>query len=102
MKQWNHEILSDGLQRLSEAGRFEAGRRRSKVVTLTTAILNRFHVDRKAKYRALRALEVAGLISVSRQPRKNPVVTILDERHGLEMGTVCHAGVVHLVAGAVL
>jgi hypothetical protein len=58
---------------------FEAGRRRSMTVTLTTAILARFGVqDRKAKYRGLCALEQAGLIAVVRVPRRNPVVTILD------------------------
>jgi hypothetical protein len=44
---------------------------------LTTAILDRFCVNRKAKYWALAALEQAGLIAVPRQLRKNPVVTIL-------------------------
>lgn len=58
---------------------FEAGRRRSLTVTLTTAILARFGVqDRKAKYRGLRALEEAGLIGVLRVPRRNPLVTIFD------------------------
>ncbi|MFO0852419.1 MAG: hypothetical protein U0871_28240, partial [Gemmataceae bacterium] len=44
--------------------RFEAGRRRSDVVKLTTAVLARFAVNRKAKYTALAALEAAGLIRV--------------------------------------
>ncbi len=58
---------------------FEAGRRRSMTVTLTTAILTRFGVqDRKAKYRGLCALERAGLVAVVRVPRRNPTVTILD------------------------
>jgi hypothetical protein len=57
---------------------FESGRRRSKTVKLTTAILSRFGVSRKAKYRGLEALERAELINVLRTPRKNPVVTILD------------------------
>lgn len=58
--------------------RFEAGRRKSREVTLTTAILERFDVNRKAKYRALNSLESAGLIRVRRRLRRNPVVTILD------------------------
>ncbi|NBO91183.1 MAG: hypothetical protein EBV06_02525 [Planctomycetia bacterium] len=45
---------------------------------LTTAILKRFGVNRKAKYRALASLEDAGLIRVHRELRKNPVVTILE------------------------
>jgi DNA-binding transcriptional ArsR family regulator len=57
---------------------FESGRRKSKEVRLTTAILKRFGVNRKTKYRALKSLEGAGLIRVRREPRKNPVVTILD------------------------
>src|SRR5262249_47178588 len=56
---------------------FEAGRRKSDLVKLTSAILERFHVNRKAKYRGLALLEEAGLIAVYRQPRKNPEVTIL-------------------------
>lgn len=58
---------------------FEAGRSRCKEVTLATAILNRFGVNRKAKYRALEALDKAGLISVNRKPRRNPVITIKDK-----------------------
>lgn len=56
---------------------FEVGRRRSQEITLTTAILERFGVNRKAKYRALVQLENAGLISVVRQPRRNPLVAVL-------------------------
>lgn len=57
---------------------FEAGRRKSKVVKLTSAILERFNVSRKCKYRALKSLEKAGLIRVHREPRRNPVVTIME------------------------
>jgi hypothetical protein len=57
---------------------FEAGRRKSKEVRLTTAILKRFNVNRNAKSTALKSLETAGLIRVCREPRRNPVVTILD------------------------
>lgn len=59
---------------------FEAGRRKSKEVKLTTAILERFSVNRKAKYSALKSLERAGLVRVRQKPRRNPVVTILDDR----------------------
>jgi hypothetical protein len=58
---------------------FEAGRRRSKEFILTTAILTRFNVGRKAKYKGLTALESAGLIRVHRKARRNPVVVILDD-----------------------
>lgn len=57
---------------------FEAGRRKSNEVKLTTAILRRLNVNRKAKYRALKSLEKAGLVRVHRELRKNPVVTILE------------------------
>ncbi|MER3415478.1 MAG: hypothetical protein C4297_04595 [Gemmataceae bacterium] len=57
---------------------FEAGRRRSNEVKLTTAILGRFSVNRKAKYSALKSLEEAGLVRVRRESRRNPVVTILE------------------------
>jgi hypothetical protein len=65
---------------------FEAGRRRSNEVRLATAILNRFSVNRKAKYTALAALEKAGLIRVHRQPRKNPIITIIDSPSGSNAG----------------
>lgn len=65
---------------------FEAGRRRSNEVRLTTAIINRFSVSQKAKYTALAALENAGLVRVHRQPRKNPVVTIIDPPVGSHAG----------------
>jgi hypothetical protein len=57
---------------------FESGRRKSNEIVLTTAICKRFDVNRKAKYRGLEKLEEANLIDVHRQPRKNPVVTIID------------------------
>ncbi len=63
---------------------FEAGRRRSNEFILTTAILNRFGVHRKAKYKALSELEHARLIRVYRKPRRNPVVTILDGKNLVE------------------
>jgi hypothetical protein len=57
---------------------FQAGRRRAKRVTLTTAVIERFGIERKAKYKGLSALEQAGLVRVQREGRRNPVVTILD------------------------
>ena len=41
-------------------------------------VIERFGIDRKAKYRGLSALEKAGLVRVRRKLRRNPVVTILD------------------------
>lgn len=56
---------------------FEVGRRRSNEIKLTTAILQRFGVTRKAKYRGIKLLETAGLISVIKLLRKNPLVAVL-------------------------
>jgi hypothetical protein len=59
---------------------FQAGlRNRSVDLKLTNQIIGRFHVDRHAKSRALKALENAGLIRVKRQRGKNPVVDILQQ-----------------------
>lgn len=57
---------------------FESGRRRgAKKIKLTTAILKRFAVDRKAKYRALKVLEKAELIVViENSPGRNPWIEI--------------------------
>lgn len=62
---------------------FEAGRRRSHEVTLTTAICDRFGINRKAKYRGLELLEQGRLISVVRRPRRNPLVAILLRPDGI-------------------
>lgn len=68
---------------------FEVGRRKSNEIFLTTAICERFGVNRKAKYRGLAALEAAGLILVNRRPRKNPNITVLDvvESHSTDVDT---------------
>jgi len=57
---------------------FQVGRRKSRAVTLTSAVVERFGVNRKAKYAGLAALEKASLVRVHRRPRKNPIVTVLD------------------------
>lgn len=50
-------------------------------LTVSSALLARFGIeDRGIKYRALRALEGAGLIRVHRRPGKNPLVDILGVR----------------------
>lgn len=73
---------------------FESGRRKSPEVKLTTDILRRFGVNRKAKYSGLKALENAALVRVHREPRRNPVVTIL-ELHGEPDGGSAGQGVAH-------
>jgi hypothetical protein len=47
-------------------------------VSLTSAHLSRFGIDRKGKASALRALEGGGLIAVTRTRGKNPIVVLLD------------------------
>jgi hypothetical protein len=57
---------------------FQSGRKNCREVTLSSPILERFHVNRKALYRGLDSLEAAGLVSVAKRKGKNPTVTILD------------------------
>jgi hypothetical protein len=54
-----------------------AGMRRSRTVALSTQRLAAWGVSRRASYRALNAMERAGLVSVSRQPGCLALVTIL-------------------------
>lgn len=67
---------------------FQVGRRKSREVTLTSAVVERFGINRKAKYAGLAALEKAGLVRVHRRPRKNPVVTLLDLPNDAQDGAV--------------
>ncbi|WP_145279440.1 hypothetical protein [Tautonia plasticadhaerens] len=61
--------------------RFESGRRGdAESVKVTNPLVARLGVSRKSKYAALSALEGAGLIRVSRQPKKSAVVTILSNQ----------------------
>jgi hypothetical protein len=55
---------------------FQLGRCRGKPVKLTSAIVRRFSVGRKASYHGLKQLERLGLITVHRQVGKNPVITV--------------------------
>jgi DNA-binding transcriptional ArsR family regulator len=57
---------------------FLAGLKHTRTVSLSSALLRSFGVDRSAKRRALGWLEQAGLISVERRPGRNPRVTLLD------------------------
>ena len=56
---------------------FLSGVTRSETVKLSGRLLTELGVDRHAKYRALTALEGAGLVRVTRLPGQNPVVTLL-------------------------
>jgi hypothetical protein len=55
------------------------GVRRSLSVPLSNIAGDRFGLSRNAKYRALRWLETAGLISVQRKMGRAPIVTILHD-----------------------
>jgi hypothetical protein len=55
-----------------------AGLKHTRTVSLSSALLRSFGVDRRAKRRALGWLEQAGLIIVARHPGRNPRVTLLD------------------------
>ena len=54
------------------------GINRHSTVNLTNTALKQFNVSRDSKYRALKALEKDGLITVVRTNGKNSVVTLLD------------------------
>jgi len=48
----------------------------SNPVRLTSKILNKYRISRYRKYRALKLLEIAGLIRVERVKNRNPLVTL--------------------------
>ncbi len=59
--------------------RFESGRKKdSPTIKVTNPLVAKFGVSRRAKYSALEALERAGLIKVAREPKKTPIVTIVE------------------------
>jgi len=57
---------------------FRCGLCGSFTITLPSTVLSLFNVDRSAKFRALKALEKASLITVDRRSGKNPIITILE------------------------
>lgn len=57
---------------------FLVGLKRSGTVKLGSSTLKLFGIDRKAGYSALRRLEDARLVNVSRGIGRNPVVTIVE------------------------
>lgn len=63
---------------------FKVGVTRSETVTLTTTLVAELGVDRHAKYRALKALEQAGLVTVVRQHGKNPLITLRSPKRAKE------------------
>jgi DNA-binding transcriptional ArsR family regulator len=63
-----------------------AGMTGSETVRLATSVLKPLGVSRYSGYRALRALEEAGLIAVTRRRGRNPIVRLLDSP---DRGRVC-------------
>ena len=57
---------------------FLSGVKRARTIALSGAVLRGIGVNRHAGYRALAALEEAGLVSVVRHPGRNPVVTLME------------------------
>lgn len=57
---------------------FLAGMKNQRTVTLPGKLLMDMGIERNAGYRALNALEKAGLVSVSRHQGRRPTVTIND------------------------
>jgi hypothetical protein len=56
---------------------YAAGVSGSASVHLSNTLCLRFGLDRNAKYRGLRSLELAGLVAVKRRRGRSPLVTIL-------------------------
>lgn len=57
---------------------FLRGVKRKSTVRLTIGTLEKFRIERRACYRALRQLEDARLVEVTRRQGRGPSVTILD------------------------
>lgn len=55
-----------------------SGLEKKKTFKATNRILKMWGLNRYAKYRGLKELEIAGLIKVKRQNKRNPEVTILN------------------------
>jgi hypothetical protein len=53
------------------------GLRKNETVVLANGLLEQFHISRQAKYRCLKALEGAGLITFEGRKDRNPRVTII-------------------------
>ena len=53
------------------------GLRKKETIVLANGLLEQFHISRQAKYRCLKALDGAGLITFEGRKDRNPRVTIL-------------------------
>ena len=68
--------LSGGALKVSLAIWFLAGIKRTDTIKLSNGMLEELRVSRRTKYRALEAMEEAGLISVSRLSGNSPEIKI--------------------------
>jgi hypothetical protein len=59
---------------------FLAGLTIKRTIKLSPTVLRELGVKRRTGYRALEALEKAGLVSVKRHVGRSPIVTLLDAR----------------------
>ncbi len=59
-----------------------AGMKRSRTVRLSRKYPEQLGLDRHAQYRGLKALEKAGLVTVSRKPGSSPQVTVVRRTGG--------------------
>ena len=57
---------------------YAAGLQKTATVSLSSTLARRFGIERNAKYRALKWLEQAGLVSVANSTGQAPSVTLLD------------------------
>ena len=53
------------------------GLRKDKTIILANGLLEQFHISRQAKYRCLKALDGAGLITFEGRKDRNPKIAIL-------------------------
>jgi hypothetical protein len=59
--------------------RFASGRKDNvRSVRLPNPLVAKLGVSRKSKYAALKVLQTAGLIHVNQEPKKAPMVTIIE------------------------
>lgn len=77
---WRNKARSISIQawEVAEAIWYVVGMRHTNTVRITSALCKQFLIKRYAKSRGIAALEKAGMITVKRADKKNPVITIVD------------------------
>lgn len=56
---------------------FQAGRKKTATVVLSSKLLASFSISRNSYYRAIQLMEQAGLIEATKRSGKSPLITIL-------------------------